>query len=246
MDSESKVDIKEKTGTRPAEAIPDSFPDNEPIIDALLAEYQSVHARVTRQISQYDDTNVKMLMLVGVLLWFGISQFSKTDNPYIPQFVDMIFFVALPIIAVSSIILSIADLVKVMILGDYLKIIEDKINRVLMDQASVYEFPRNRVMDWEYWRLKYGHVKGPGALSEISFSFIIVSLIVLTAFFSAIVRLRFLKDNELFQGEYRTSLVLLIVFLVAFFAILGISVWIFASRRKKTKQNVNTELLKYE
>lgn len=230
----------------------DQFPDNEPIIDALLAEYQNIHARVSKQISQYDDTNVKMLMLVGVLMWFGISmwfgkdQFGEESNLYLSHFIDIIFFLALPAIAVSAIILSIADLVKVMILGDYLKVIEDKINAVLKDQAVALGFSRGRVMDWEYWRLKHGHVKGKESLSEISFSFIIVTLIVLTAIFSAIIRLHFLRENAVYDGEHRLCLILMIVFLVIFIAVLAISVVIYASRRKKTAENVKQDFLKYD
>lgn len=215
----------------------DEKKDNAPIIDALLAEYNIVHERVLRQVTLYEETNVKILMLIGVLIFFGITNF-RTKDYYIGIFVNTAFLVALPFIAICSVLLSLADLVKVMVLGDYLKIIEDKINKVLIHEATELKFCRGRVMDWEYWRIKHGHAKGFGALSEISFSLIIVLLSIFVACFCVSIRMQYiqtvLNDMHVYQLYYNV----LVGFGIAMLAALLIFVIGFFSRRAKTNRNV--------
>ena len=216
----------------------------EQVVDVLIAEYQNVHERVFRQISQYEENNVKTLMLVGVLLFFGITNYD-TGNSYISLFVDGVFFGALPVIAICSALLGVADLVKVMILGDYLKIIENKINDSLSDEVDFFNFPRNRILDWEYWRLNFGYAKNTSAIAEISFSFIVVVLIVLVSVFTAIVRLLYIHST--FGSSYRYKLCFFssLVFSVLFVLTLGISVIVLTKRRKITKANVNNDKAMY-
>ncbi len=219
--------------------------DKEPIINVLLYEYQVTHNRVFKQISQYEDINVKILMLVGVLLFFGISFFSTNDS-YINIFVNATFIIALPIIAICSVLLALADLVKVMILGDYLKIIENKIDTIFEEQARGFDFPRGRVLDWEYWRVHYGHAHGIGILSEISFSMIVVILIVFVSFYSALIRLNYIRNTILSSKQYpffNTAFILLVVLfaLCLFLSIIG-----FAIRRRNTLKNSENDKLTYE
>ncbi len=159
--------------------------DKNLVIDVLLEEYRQVHERVSHQITLYESTNIKIFMLIGVLLYFSITEYYSY-SAQISFFVDFVCFAALPIISIGSVLLSLADLVKVMILGDYLVVIESKINTVLKNQIKKYNFVRNRALDWEYWRIRYGHVNKYGLLSEISFSFIIVFLVFLQLQFLAL------------------------------------------------------------
>jgi len=155
--------------------------------------------------------------------------------------VDIVLFIALPIIAICSILLGISNLVKVMILGDYLKIIENKINLCLSTQACRFKFPRNRVLDWEYWRFNHGYAHGIAIISEISFSFIIVTLIVLTCIATAVIRLKYIYETFGNGSRYLSCLNFSIVFFFLFILTMGISVVIIKKRRSLTKANVKND-----
>ena len=206
------------------------------IIDVLMNEYQLIHSRVFKQIAQYEDTNVKILMLLGVLLLFGISNFTNTEY-YLFLYVNITFVIGLPIIAICSILLAVADLVKVMILGDYLIVIEDKVNNVLESSTKEYSFPRGHLLDWEYWRVTHGYAKGLGSLSEISFSVIIVVLTVFVSFLAAITRTCYIW-NKVGYSYFIFFLISLIVISIVFILALILSVIIVSKRRKETKNNV--------
>ncbi len=220
--------------------------DIGPIINALLAEYNIVHERVLQQVSQYQTTNIKILMLVGVLVYFGITNFSAGERFNI-VFVNVVFLIALPLISICSVLFSFAHLTKVMILGDYLKTVEDKINKTLAQQAEKICFPRGKVMDWEYWRVKHGHAKGGiGILSEISFSLIVVLLTVIVSFFSGYERLKYIRIilvNSKMYHDYRFIIILFVALLIV---VLIISLIVFAKRRHKTLENVQKQELTYE
>ena len=217
--------------------------DKGPIIDALLTEYKNIHQRVFNQVAQYEQTNVKILMLVGVLVFFGLSNYSSKDST-ITLYVDCTFIIALPLIAISMVLLSLADLVKVMILGDYLKIIENKVNTVLGEEAKTFQIEKQKVLNWEWWRIEHGHVrKGLGASSEISFSLIIVILVIILSVFSSIIRLKYIR-NTMYDSNpgYYCMFFLLYGILVLVFVGVGIcSIRIFKDRRNKTREHVKIE-----
>lgn len=88
----------------------------------LIAEYENMHSRVFQQMASFESSNVKILMLYGVLLYFGVSNYTD-PAPYLQTFVDIIFFVLYPVLLAGVAALTVANMGKIMILGDYLMII---------------------------------------------------------------------------------------------------------------------------
>lgn len=142
----------------------------ETVVNVLMAEYNNIHGRVLRQSDSHESTIIKILMLIGVLFYFGIKEFH-IENPFIANF---IFISLIPLITIASVVITAANAVKVMILGDYLKLIENKVNKVLADEAEYFNFPKKHVLGWEYWRVRHGNMNKNNAWSEITLSFFLV------------------------------------------------------------------------
>lgn len=211
---------------------------DELIINTLLVEYQNIHERVFRQIEQYEQTNVQTLMLVGVLLAFAITNFSETNDVNISLFVNFAIIIALPVISLCTIILSVTHLIKIMILGDYLMIIENKVNTVLKKRAEKLGFGE-RVLAWEWWRIRDGYAKKGlnGVFSIISFDLIIIILIVAVTIVSVIIREKFIIKNirkTKWFAFFSRFPFWFIVFSVFIFVVLFI---IYSRRRKKSLEH---------
>ncbi len=164
----------------------------------LIAEYENMHNRVFQQMASYESANVKMLMLYGVLLWFSISYYDKVDISYLQLFVDMIFFVLFPVLLGCAVALTVANMGKIMILGDYLMIIENKINKAFSAEAERFGFHQEHfeyVLGWEYWRLKCGNNKKGNGFTEATLSVAIILLEVLVTVFCAGIRMHYLRES---------------------------------------------------
>ena len=163
----------------------------------LIAEYENMHSRVFQQMASFESSNVKILMLYGVLLYFGVSNYTD-PAPYLQTFVDIIFFVLYPVLLAGVAALTVANMGKIMILGDYLMIIENKINKAYADEALLCGFRKDHfeyVMGWEYWRLKYGNNKKGNAYTEATLGMAIIILEVAATVICAVIRMKYLRGS---------------------------------------------------
>jgi len=83
----------------------------------------------------YETTNTRILALIGVLFYYGLTYFQEINDAYIHVIVNLVFIVVIPFIAVASVAFAAANLIKIMIWGDFLKTIENKVNTVLKPEA---------------------------------------------------------------------------------------------------------------
>ena len=164
----------------------------------LIAEYENMHSRVFQQMASFESSNVKILMLYGVLMWFAFSYYDS-PTPYMQTYVDIIFFALYPVLLAGVAALTVANMGKIMILGDYLMIIENKINKAYADEAALSGFRKDRfefVMGWEYWRLKYGNNKKGNAYTEATLGMAIIILEIAATIVCAVIRMNYLHNNQ--------------------------------------------------
>ena len=135
-------------------------------------------------------------------------------------------------IAICTLLVGAGHLVKMIILGDYLMIIENKVNTVLKAETKKYGFG-GRVLAWEWWRIKEGYArKGTGVFSVISFSVIILVLISFVSLLCAFFRWKFIRTTN-----SRIWLILLITVGVLWVVILVHSLMVIASKREMSREH---------
>lgn len=185
------------------------------VLDALLAEYRNIHQRVLDQVQLYETNNTRVLALLGVLFYFGLKNLVETPDGYTFFIVNAVFIVLVPAIALASVLYTGANLAKIMVWGDFLKTIENKVNRVLKNEARFYEFTGGRVMSWEFWRAKHGYAGTHDRWTIVTFSGLLVIIFLASAVVSVIVRLRFLYErcSEHFPSWAIATVVVIIAFL---------------------------------
>ena len=60
------------------------------VCNALMIEYQNIHQRVLDQIELYETTNTRILTLIGVLFYFGLTNFSNMSDAYTHVIVNLV------------------------------------------------------------------------------------------------------------------------------------------------------------
>ena len=163
------------------------------VVNALLKEYENIHHRVLDQIQLYEATNIRILTLLGVLFFFGLTNFGELDAGYIFFVVNIVFIVLVPLLSIASLLFAAANLVKIMIWGDFLKRVENKVNAVLASEARFFGFDRGQVMSWEYWRVTCGYAGKSNLFSIVTFSVFLVVVFVLSSVVSVLLRLHFVQ-----------------------------------------------------
>jgi uncharacterized membrane protein YjgN (DUF898 family) len=210
--------------------------DPGPVVDALLVEYQNIHKRVLDQLNAYETTNTRILALIGVLLYFGLTNFNNTADFYTSAVVNLVFIVVIPFVATASVAFTAANLCKIMIWGDFLKIVENKVNRVLGKEARLYGFERAQVMSWEYWRVQYGYAGKSSFLPAVTFSgFLVVAFIVSSAV-SVGLRLRFIAQRC--ADQYPLYCGLAVFMAVVFLGVSAASSFLVSKQRVKSMNDV--------
>lgn len=206
-------------------------PDRELVVETLMQEHQTAHQRVFNQVKLYESTNIRILMLMGVLLYFGISGFGLLDDRYLFHITNIVFLVIIPFIATASVAITAANLVKIMVLGLFLKSVEDKVNRVLETEAVHFGFAKGQVLDWERWRLEDGYANRRNMMSELTFSAILVVTFFLTSVLAVVLRLQFLFEAA---PEYAVfPLVVSCLIGVLFIATAIVSIFLVVSKRRE-------------
>ncbi len=206
------------------------------VIDALLTEYKNIHQRVMNQIESYETTNVRVLTLVGVLLYFGITNFNHTGDSYIFVLVNLVFIIAIPFVALGSVAFTAANLVKIMIWGDFLKRIENKVNKVLRREGQYYGFEKGHIMDWEYWRVEYGYAGSSNYLSAVTFDAFLVLATIMCTIASVLLRLSFIKSAV--TDSYSLYLAASIFMLLVFLAGCGVSLVQYRRQNAKSSKDI--------
>ena len=206
------------------------------VVEALLTEYKNIHQRVMNQIESYESTNVRVLMLVGVLLYFGITNFNHTGDSYIFILVNLVFIAAIPFVALGSVAFAAANVVKIMIWGDFLKRIENKVNKVLRREGQYYGFEKGHIMDWEYWRVEYGYAGSSNFLSAVTFDAFLVLATILCTIASVLLRLSYIKDvmPDSYPLYRAASIFMLVIFLVG----CVISLVLYKRQRVKSSKDI--------
>lgn len=206
------------------------------VVDALMIEYQNIHQRVLNQLELYETTNIRILALIGVLFYYGLTYFQETGNAYIHVIANLVFIVVIPFVTIASVAFAAANLVKIMIWGDFLKTIENKVNTVLKPEARFFEFDRGQVLSWEYWRVAHGYAGKSNFLSVVTFSGFLVLAFIVAAIASVWLRLKFILENYAASyGLYRG----LAIFVAAMFVcVTGLSFVLFKKQRSKSLEGV--------
>lgn len=199
-----------------------------------MTEYQSTHQRVFHQVELYESTNIRILTLIGVLLYFGISNFGNVGDRYIHTMVNLLFVVVLPFIAVASVAFTGANLVKVMILGDFLKRIENRVNAVLKSEAKRHGFEKDQILSWEYWRVEHGYARGAKSLSQVTFSAFLVVAFIAASIAAVALRLGFILERN--PVAYSAYLNASIAMACLFCLVTGYSFVCVSDQRKKSTQ----------
>lgn len=163
------------------------------VVEALLAEYRNIHQRVLDQVQLYETTNTRILALLGVLFAFGISKFGETADVYVLTIVNAVFVVVVPLISLASVLFTGANLGKIMVWGDFLVTVEDKINLVLERAGKSCGISDGKVMSWELWRVQDGYADGSSHWSIVTFSGMLVVAFFASAVASVIFRLHFIR-----------------------------------------------------
>ncbi|MGI6628554.1 MAG: hypothetical protein ACOX4K_09470 [Bacillota bacterium] len=206
------------------------------IVDALMIEYQNIHQRVLNQLELYETTNTRILALIGVLFYYGLTYFQEINDAYIHVIVNLVFIVVIPFIAVASVAFAAANLIKIMIWGDFLKTIENKVNTVLKPEARFLGFDREQVLSWEYWRVAYGYAGKSNFFSVVTFSGFLVLAFIVAAVASLWLRLEFILERcAASYGLYRGVAILMASIFVC---VTWLSFALFAKQRSKSLEGV--------
>ncbi len=225
----------------------DQDPLRETVVNVLMAEYTNIHTRVFREMDIYESTTVKIFMLMGVLFYFGIINFTHLEKKIIDScvtfIVNLIFIGLIPFITIASVAVTAAHTVKIMIMGDYLKLIENKVNKVLASEAEIFEFPKKHVLGWEYWRVEYGNANKSNIWSEITLSGFLIIAFNIAMLLSLYIRLQYLEIHHAGEnlGWWLLS-VILFLFLIAvwFYFLRKVSKW-----RQKNIKYANKDGVEY-
>ncbi|MGI6163023.1 MAG: hypothetical protein ACOYEQ_03725 [Bacillota bacterium] len=206
------------------------------VVDALMVEYQNIHQRVLNQLELYETTNIRILALIGVLFCYGLTYFQETENAYFHMIANLVFIVVIPFVTIASVAFAAANLVKIMIWGDFLKTIENKVNTVLKPEARFFGFDRGQVLSWEYWRVAHGYAGKSNFLSVVTFSGFLVLAFIVAAIASVWLRLTFIYENcAASYGIYRG----LAIFMAAMFVcVTWLSFVLFEKQRSKSLEGV--------
>jgi hypothetical protein len=210
--------------------------DPKSVVEALLVEYQNIHRRVLDQVNGYEATNTRILALIGGLFYFGLTNFQNTADFYTYVAVNLVFIVVIPFVAIASVAFTAANLCKVMIWGDYLKIVENRVNKVLRKEAGLYGFERDQVMSWEYWRVEYGYAGRSGFLPAVTFSGFLVVAFLVSAAASATMRLKFIAQH--YAHHYTTYLGLAIFMALVLLGVTAVSIIMVTMQREKSMKDV--------
>jgi len=212
--------------------------EKEIILQALMMEYQNIHQRVFNQIKQNDENNVKILTLMGILIFFGMQNYGATENS-IDILINILFIFILPLISTITLLLAAAHMSKGLIFADYLKIIENKINTVLESEAKKFGFHRSSVLDWEYWRYKKGHMNKKTLLSDIAFTTVVLISVILIYLIISTFRLSYIYNT--------LSITFIYYFIGAILMLVGqiiVVTRVFVKLLKKRKEQMKTMKLK--
>jgi hypothetical protein len=210
--------------------------DPKSVVQALLVEYQNIHRRVLDQLNGYETTNTRILALIGGLFYFGLTNFGNTHDFYTCAAVNLVFVVVIPFVATASVAFTAANLCKIMIWGDFLKVVENKVNRVLGKEASFYGFERAQVMSWEYWRVQYGYAGRSSFLPAVTFSGFLVVAFIASAAVSVVMRLGFVAQRC--AAQYPAYRGLAVFMAVVFLGVSAASAFLVSKQREKSMKDV--------
>lgn len=160
----------------------------EVLVNTLMVEYLNIHERVFYSIKKFEGSNVKVLTVMGIVLYYCFQNMETTVRA-IALSVDLAFFFVMPILSLTALAMANSHMHEVIYFGNYLKIIENKVNVILSDEVAPFHFERNRLIDWEYWRRFRGYQREGKVIVNITFGIFSTTLVLMLYIVAVGVRL---------------------------------------------------------
>lgn len=202
------------------------------VIDTLMQEYQNTHQRVSSLIRNFESNHLKVLILIGVLFYYAVDNFSKQDfDSYV---VSVILIFVIPLFTIASIMLTVMHGTQMMMYTDYLSKVENKVNKVLEVEANYFKFDKGLVLFWEDWRQNNGHAKEGHRFSDMGFSVMLLIIYLIASLASISVRLVYLFVN---QKNESILFLFITIGVVVSFAIIAVFLILYYKRIAKETDN---------
>lgn len=191
LKEKSYMAVKKLSGSKDDdEKIIDStkITNKELLVNTLMIEYKNIHDRVFYSIKKFEDSNIKLLAVMGTLLFFCFKEF-QSQVIGIGLAIDIAFFIAMPVLCFTALAMANSHMNEVIFFGNYLKIIENKVNLIVSDDIKELHFPNDSLIDWEFWRRFYGYQRKGKVMVNITFGVFSTSLVIALYLLSILIRL---------------------------------------------------------
>lgn len=162
--------------------------NKELLVNTLMVEYKNIHERVFYSIKKFEASNIKVLSVMGVVLVFCFQNLEAKLKEVVLS-VDVSFFIVMPILCFTALAMANSHMHEVIYFGNYLKIIENKVNIILKDDIKPFGFEKSRLIDWEYWRRFHGYQREGDVIVNITFGVFSTSLVFVLYVASVVIRL---------------------------------------------------------
>jgi len=132
-------------------------------INVALKEYDIMHQKVFANAKRIESQVVQLYLITAGVLSICIPRFS-TGDPGLKMLIDILMVYLLPFLFFASVISTLVLELRTLYHGQYLSVIEKRVNVLLgytigFDSKSDKNSPLHRIMDYERYRIKFGHRK---------------------------------------------------------------------------------------
>jgi len=158
-------------------------------INLLMMEYKNIHQKVNEHVDTSRHDTVQTLIIMGTILLFSLNNYY--DIKY-DIFVNIIMCILVPLVPLNLIVSVIATNIKICVYGEYLSIIEKKINKLFSTKDCLEIGESKKILNWEKWRIKYGIAKDTLVFFNEGILFIILGIGGIAI---SIIRLLYINDN---------------------------------------------------
>ncbi len=126
--------------------------ENSDELQVLMMKYQDIHQRVDQHVDFGRHDTVQALLIIGAILTFSLNFYYNTKYD---AFVNIALCLVLPVIPFNMIASILTINIKMCVYGEYLNIIEKKINAYLYYKNNL-NLSNYEDINWEKWRMKHG------------------------------------------------------------------------------------------
>lgn len=191
-------------------------------ISVALKEYDTMHQKVFANAKRIESQVIQLYLVTAGILSICIRYFS-TDDLGLSKIVDILMIYLLPFLLFASIVSTLVLELRTLYLGQYLSVIEKRINKLLgYDIGFNVELNTNgpffRIIDYERYRMTYGHRKRRFATNADFIMFTLAYAMIV--FPAAIIRLTYTIRQPLwfyiFGGAILFELMITLKIIAAF------------------------------